>query len=1132
MGSPAAQCRPVLTKTKLINVMKYRILSLLFFCVALTAAAQTEQLDSVYHAAEKAAGKQRWPEVYAHAERYIALCGSPQTTFRYTKMLSYRARQAALAGNRTESIRLGTEVVELRRKTPDCEVRHVANGLNELSVYYAQSGNYDEAIRLCGEALAIFEKSVNGKDSQYAVAMTNMAVFLSSRGDPGDYQKAVEMGERSLKNLKSGTRDYANALNNLVAYYSLTDNFMKAEELSKRALKEGRKIYGTQGADYASMLANHATRLASMRAYVPALRYAEEAEAVFRAGGGTDNLLFVKAVVNHASICAHLERYADAIALYEEALPLLRSIVGEDHADYVRCISELSTAYGAAGNSEKAEEYATQLTGRLQDQTKANAKYARALSKQADVIAATGNYARAVEVERSALDIFRRSNEPEGVALTLNKLAQLYTHTGDYAAAVDSGMVAVRLLADKPNARQLLADVLGSVAMAHYYEARFDSARTYCQWGVKLYENLADTLNSVYAKMLSNLALYNYVDGQTATAIALSERARNIQLSVLGDDHPDNVPMFYNLANYYNDLGDGARTTEYVGKALSLQTRIVRDNFSHKTSAERETFYNMKSYVFKSLPTFAYLHRNDPAILSAAYDAQLFTKGLLLNSEINFRNFLVQSGDSVLLAKYDRLELLRRDIDASYQLPPEERAERLAPAQREAAQLEKQLVKDCKEYGNFMSALDGDFRSVASALGSDEMAVEFMDLDVRGQGRTYAALYLRKGWDAPRLKVLFSRKDLEALDYGGKSFFDATRSRGGITQVYRDTLVGRLVWGELLPEMEDVRTVWFAPSGLLYQLGAEYLALDSVTNVSDRFELHRLSSTRLLADRTAARKSVRTAAVFGGLNYDMDLTDMREEHERFKEYVFEEPTDLYAERALMADSMTIDSLASRGSVNYLPGTRNEAEFIGEQLMQADIPTDLFMGNEGTEEAFKALDGRSRNIVHIATHGFYFTDEQVAASGDAARFLVREDAGGSPLSHSGLLLSGANYTLRGNALPAGMQDGVLTAREISLLDLQGADLIVLSACQTGVGEVRDDGVFGLQRGFKKAGASTLLMSLWSVNDAATMTMMNNFYAALMEGRGKYDAFRHALSRVRAEGFDDPYYWASFILLDDL
>ena len=188
--------------------------------------------------------------------------------------------------------------------------------------------------------------------------MSNMAVFLSSRGNPGDYKKAVEMGERSLKNIRSGTRDYANALNNLVAYYVMTDNFKKADALSKQALKEGKKAYGQQTADYAAMLANNSARLAQMRAYPAALQYAEEADKAFRENNLTDNLPFAKFLVNYAALCIHMERYPKGIALYEEALPRLRQIVGEDHPDYVRCLSELSTAHNGAGNTEKAEEYA------------------------------------------------------------------------------------------------------------------------------------------------------------------------------------------------------------------------------------------------------------------------------------------------------------------------------------------------------------------------------------------------------------------------------------------------------------------------------------------------------------------------------------------------------------------------------------------------------------------------------------------------------------------------------------------------------------------------------------------------------------------------------------------------------
>jgi len=137
-----------------------------------------------------------------------------------------------------------------------------------------------------------------------------------------------------------------------------------------------------------------------------------------------------------------------------------------------------------------------------------------------------------------------------------------------------------------------------------------------------------------------------------------------------------------------------------------------------------------------------------------------------------------------------------------------------------------------------------------------------------------------------------------------------------------------------------------------------------------------------------------------------------------------------------------------------------------------------------------------------------------------------------LARSGLYFAGANNSLRDGKIPEDMDDGILTAKEISKLDLQGADLVVLSACQTGLGEIKGDGVFGLQRGFKKAGAQTLLMSLWSVNDRATQIMMTSFYQSLMQGVTRHDAFKQAQAQVQTAGFTSPFYWAAFIMLDDL
>lgn len=1106
---------------------------LLFACCMGSHAATAQDarmLASICAEADKAAKKQQWQELDSLTKKYCALCDTTAASFDCSKILSYMASLASHRGMETTAIEIGQRVIDMRKSISGCELRHIANAMNDEAVYYAKTGNYDKAVDLCSEALEIFKKQAYKSDPQYAVVMANMGVFLSQRGNQDDDRLAIDACEKALAMMKKGTREYLNVQNNLAVCYAKNNNLVKADAMSKAALKSGKKIYTTDQYAYAVMLANHASRLANMRAYAQAMQYADEAISIFRDKQHTNTLAFAKLLVNRAVISTSMERYDDSIEMLGEALPLLTNIVGKEHADYIRCVSEMSLAYNKKGNSEKAEEYSSMLGQSTGSNQTNNIKYARVLSKQADIQASAGNYQAALQTVQTALDVFRKANNKKELATALNKIANLHIHSGNYSAAVDSGMSAIKLL-DGEKETLLQADINNTVAMAYYYMAQADTARKYGMQAIDLYKEQGDTISSIYAKALSNLALYNYTCGDTEYAIPLAERAKDVQMTILGADHPDNAAMLYNMARYYNET-DSIKTQENYHKALQLQMRVVRDNFSHQTSAEREVYWNMKSYLFKAAPTLAYIHNNNDSILSDVYNAQLFTKGLLLNSEINFHNFLVQTGDSVLLEKYDRLELLRRDIDAAYSLPPADRAKQLETATKEAAQLEKQLVRDCKNFGDFMAGLNGNHKAVSAALKNNEIAIEFMNLDVKGLGDTYLAIYLKNGWDTPRCKVLFSMADLEDIGIKTFNFSGAPSTHGFINKLYRDPAFGQLVWGKLLPELDNVKTIYFAPSGIFYQLGAEYLAIDSTSTMSDRFVCHRLSSTRLITDRTATKTQYRSAAVFGGLVYDMDELALRREHENFKNYIFEEATDdYYNNLALNTDAITLDSLTTRGNVSYLPGTQIEMQAIGKQLMQHDIPTNMFEQEEGTEEAFKALDGKGLSLIHIATHGFALTGD-VPSNESAFKFIIQEDAGGSPLSRSGLLLSGANYTLNGGKLPAGIENGILTAREISLLDLSGTELVVLSACRTGAGEIKDDGVFGLQRGFKKAGVTTLIMSLWSVSDAATMHMMTAFYSGLMRGLSKYEAFHEAQSAVRSSGFADPCYWAAFVMLDGI
>ena len=217
----------------------------------------------------------------------------------------------------------------------------------------------------------------------------------------------------------------------------------------------------------------------------------------------------------------------------------------------------------------------------------------------------------------------------------------------------------------------------------------------------------------------------------------------------------------------------------------------------------------------------------------------------------------------------------------------------------------------------------------------------------------------------------------------------------------------------------------------------------------------------------------------------------------------------------------------------LGNTLQEVEYIKDLLEKNYITTNIYKGNSGNEEAFKALSGQEYNIIHLATHGFFYPDEVAKKKNYFKPVLMQDGQSISPidmsLERSGLVLSGGNRAWKGDSIPEEIEDGILKSQEIKDLDLRGADLVVLSACHTGQGEVTNEGVFGLQRAFKMAGVQTIVMSLTEVDDQTTMAMMNKFYANLLSGQSKHDAFYNTQRYIRSIK-PNPIYWAGWIMLD--
>ena len=767
---------------------------------------------------------------------------------------------------------------------------------------------------------------------------------------------------------------------------------------------------------------------------------------------------------------------------------------------------------------------------------------ANSLAKQAQNRAKFGDYAGAAELGNRALRLYQARGESRELATMYNAQSKYYSYLGQYQLA-DSLNTLSRNLSNKKGYSEEEALALHQKAKLLAREKQYHNADEACKQALTLLRKSGHSASTDYANILNDRGLYQYRLDSLEAAISLTREALNLKRSILGFEHGENVMPLYHLAAYFGQLNQMDSVAHYYHSAIKLQTELVRNYFSFQNTAERELFWQRQSYLYQAASSFSINQDKVPAeLLSDIYDAQLFTKGILLNSEIDFRQLLLQSGDKEILAKYETLRDKHQDLQRCYETESssEESQSRIRQLKKDIEKLEREVVYKCKEYGDFTQNLKLTSDSVRRAMKPGEAAIEFLeakDIIHNGQrDRRYLALILRPEWDAPHACNLFWSSDIEKLGYpAGVSVNQLLSDSTMQNRIYNDCALGQLVWKkELLDELAGATHIYFAPTGAFYQWGIEYMPIDNNgTRISDSLNVYRLSSTKMLAQRsnTAVTLSDGEAVVYGGLGYTMSLPEIKslpkgkpEPYDSYEEEEEEEEDEPYDAPDLAANR-SADSLAVAGMTKQdvqfglLKGASEEAQAIERILRNAGMKTTRYAAF-GTEGSFKDLNGSNVSLLHLATHGFYNPDiSSISAYKD-------------PLRSSGLLFAGCNYYLQHRkGFPTDLEDGILYAQEIAQLNLQNLQLTVLSACQTGTGTLQEDGVFGVQRGFKKAGAHTLVMSLWSVDDRATKLMMTNFYEGLLNGLPRHEAFRKAQEAVR-EAYQEPHYWAPFIMLDDI
>ena len=552
-----------------------------------------------------------------------------------------------------------------------------------------------------------------------------------------------------------------------------------------------------------------------------------------------------------------------------------------------------------------------------------------------------------------------------------------------------------------------------------------------------------------------------------------------------------------NAQGFAGHIEDGCGN--YTSAVASLK-EVIKKRLPYMNTAEREGFWSPLSSLLTDMTPYALkadLYQTE--YTKTCYDALLLSKAFLLDSERSVYDIIQCEGDKTDMQTYMHIASLNNQIkewEKNYAL----HADSILVTSNKIARLESSLMRKCQSIGCITSFMDVDYNAVKKSLKKNDVLIDFTDFVPDVGGRRYAAYIINKKQKYPLLKPLFAESQIDSLGIARPDmFYDKDFAAEVI----------KLLWNPLKEHILEGSTVYYVPSQMLFQVCLESLPLEDGTLLGDHYHFVRLSSARELV-RKQNKSNAASAVLYGGLQYDLEPNVMAENARRY---------DL-SSRMVMRGG---DIVRGDSTFRELPGSKVEVERIAEILNRSKFEVTPYIGVNGTEESFLSMHGKSPRILHLATHGFYYTPTE-AEKVDYLRGY--SDA----MSLSGLIMSGGNAAWQGEELPTGTLGGVLTANNIAHLDLSNTDMVVLSACQTGQGNATAEGLYGLQRAFKKAGVGTMVMTLWSVSDKVATEFMIKFYESLVENDwDKYKAFEQTKSYIRTQ-HPDPYHWAAFVMLD--
>ncbi len=825
------------------------------------------------------------------------------------------------------------------------------------------------------------------------------------------------------------------------------------------------------------------------------------------------------------------EDYAKAEQLYQQALTIYRKSFGIDHPDVAACLTDLALIHETRGDYAKAEplfQQAQTILERTMGPEYSNATIV--LNYLGSLYKRTGEYAKAESLYQHALTVIEKKLGPEdpAVAQALSDLADYYRDRDDVKQAEPLYQRAL-IIWEKtlgPEHPNLTSALDGLAAIYRRSKGDYAKAEQLYRRALDIWEKVLGPENYHITQPLENFAHFYYDSGEYAKAEPFVRRALGIYEKMFGPENDSVAGILNTLAVHYAAKGDIHQAITAQSRVNSIRERILARNL--KAGSERQKLTYLALFSRDTNFTLS-LHSQgapaDPQALNLAFTTVLRRKGRGLDAMTDTIATLRRQATPENLVLFDRLaearsQLASRTLRDSSAPDPYTYQSRLKPLEEKVEKLEAELSSRSAEFRAQSQPVT--LSAIQAALPTGCALIEFAifipyELRTGNSQPPRYLVYMLAPEGQPKFIDLGEAAPIDrAIADWRKSLRDPNRPDVKRLARTLDDKVMRSVRSLLRAMPLQTHRLLIAPDGSLNLIPFAALVDERNRYLVERYSISYLTSGRDLLQLQTTQPSKSAPLVVANPDFGPVATvALREKNSEISQDGKQGETQIDPTEVFFSP---------------LPGTKAEAQAVKDVLPDAS----LLLREQATETALKRA--RAPGILHIATHGFFLSDQETPPA--ETQDILTDDPWRisdlrlskwaahikNPLLRSGLALAGANRNQSGD------DDGLLTALEMAGMDLWGTKLVVLSACDTGVGEVKNgEGVQGMRRALVLAGSESQLMSLWSVLDNGTKDLMSKYYKALQQGEGRGEGLRQVqLEMLRSKYRRHPFYWAAFIL----